>query len=319
MSKSIPIAEVLNESFQFGLQRWGTVIRLAWAPTVIILLLVGGFFGLVINFEMFTEGGEIETLQNFNDYLRMPAPAAIGLGVVLYVIMALLYCGVMASIFRLVALGEDQPGIINVRLDGPAWRVFWASIILSLVSTLIWLIAFGIALPMTGKSFGAYFSDLGAFFSAIMVAAQTGSEEAAAAQVTAFFGYWKAFVYAFLIAIVPLIYLNVRLAPFVAGSAAENRLILFGSLQLTQGRFWPILGAWILLTLMIFVISIVFELVSSIFEILMGLGGIGGAFAIITGVVAIIYIALAIFYYAVIYGAQLAFHAVIYRRLKTGE
>ncbi len=318
MSHSIPVGAVLNEAFQFGLQRWGTVIRLAWAPVLISLLLMAGFFGLAFNVEAMTQASA-ENFSSVKDYLRLPVSVIVGLGLLLYVLVALLYAGFMASIFRLVALGEHQPGFFTVRLDGPASRVFWALIITGLISTAIWIVAFAVALPLTGNSVGAFFGEMGAFIAAMLAAAETGSDEAAAAQAAGVFNYWKTFLYTFAIAFIPLLYINVRLAPFIPGSAAENRLLLMGSFNLTRGQFWPVLAAMFLMGVVVIVISIVFDLVSSLLEILMGLGQAGGAFAIIAGVIGILYFAMMVFYYAVIYGAQLAFSAIIYRRLKTGE
>ncbi|WP_375202648.1 hypothetical protein [Hyphococcus sp.] len=319
MSHNIPVGDVLNEAFQFGLKRWGTVLRLGWAPVVVSLLLAGGYFALILDFEVLSSANESQTFPGFSEIFKMPVSAVVALGVVFYVLIGLIYCGVMASIFRLVALGEESPGFIHVRLDGPAWRVFWASIISALISLAIWCVAFLIALPITGNSIGSYLSEAGAAFAGMMAAVESGSEDAAAVHASGMFSYWRTFMYAFAIAFIPLIYVGVRLQPFIAGSAAENRLILFGSLKLTEGKFWPVLGAMFLMGLMIILISIVYELFSSVIELLMGLGGAGGAFAIIAALMGFIYFAVTVFYYAVVYGAQLAFSAIIYRRLKTGE
>jgi len=319
MSQGIPVGDVLNEAFQFGLKRWGTVLRLGWAPVVVSLLLAGGYFALILDFEVLSQANESQSFPGFAEIFKMPMSVVIALGVVFYVLIGLIYCGVMASIFRLVALGEESPGFIHVRLDGPAWRVFWASIISGLISTAIWCVAFFIALIITGNTVGAYFSDMGTFFSGVMAAVESGSDDVAAAQAAGMVNYWRTFVYAFAIAFIPLLYVGVRLQPFVAGSAAENRLILLGSFKLTEGKFWSVLGAMFLMGLVIILISMVYELFSSVIELLMGLGGGSGALAIIAGVMALIYLAVTVFYYAVVYGAQLAFSAILYRRLKTGE
>lgn len=319
MSQGIPVGDVLNEAFQFGLKRWGTVLRLGWLPVVISLLLAGGYFALILDFEVLAQANESQSFPGFSEMFKMPVSAVIGLGVVLYVLVGLVYCGVMASIFRLVALGEESPGFFHVRLDGPAWRVFWASIISGLISTGIGCVAFFIALIITGNTVGAYFSDMGAFFSGVVTAAETGSDDLAAAQAAGLINYWRTFVYAFAIAFIPLLYVGVRLQPFVAGSAAENRLILLGSFNLTAGKFWSVLFAMFLMGVVIVLISTVYELFSSVIEVLMGLGGGSGSLAVIAGLMGLIYFAVTVFYYAVIYGAQLAFSAIIYRRLKTGE
>lgn len=326
MSQSLPVGAVLNEAFQFGLQRWGTMIRFAWAPLLVGCLLIAGFLGLMLNVEAIMEAGRTGASGEASEYLRLPAPMIFLFSLVLYVLVSVLFSGIMASVFRLVALGEDENRLVNIRLDGPAARVFWASLIKGVISTFIWCGALAIALVLTGKNINAFFGDLGGLFSAavsslalaISGAPDAGAERFATAEALFITTYWKTVIYSLVIALVPALYISVRLAPFVAGSAAENRLILMGSFELTRERFWPVLGAMILMGLMVFVISIIFELVSQIMELLSGLGAAGGVFALIALVVGIIHLGLMIFYNAVVYGAQFALSAIIYRRLKTG-
>ena len=88
----------------------------------------------------------------------------------------------MASVYRLVALGEERPGLFHLRFDGPAVRVFWALIISGVISMVIWLIALAIALAAGGLGFGDYFRDMGEFFMTAINAALTGSEDMLAMQ-----------------------------------------------------------------------------------------------------------------------------------------
>ena len=319
MSSPLPIGDILNESFQFGLRRWPTVIRYAWAPVVLSFILLGLFFASVFDFQALQQIDETEVFPGFEEILQLPGPVIVALAIALYLIIGALYSGIMASIFRLVALGEERPGFFQVRLDGPAWRVFWATIIMGVLSMLVWVIATGAALAISGISIGAYLADMGAVLSGALAAIESGSEDAFNQQVMTMTQYWKVFVLSIVVAFIPLIYLGTRLAPFLAGSAAENRLILFGSFALTQGRFWSVFGAMLLMGLMIFVISIMFQIVTSLFELMIGLGGSGGAFALIAMILSVAYFGLVIFYYAVIYGVQMSLQAIIYRRLKTGE
>ncbi|WP_375211427.1 hypothetical protein, partial [Hyphococcus sp.] len=107
MSQSLPVGAVLNEAFQFGLQRWGTMIRFAWAPLLVGCLLVAGFLGLMLNVEAIMEAGRTGAAGQASDYLRLPAPMIVFFSLVLYVLVSVLFSGIMASVFRLVALGED--------------------------------------------------------------------------------------------------------------------------------------------------------------------------------------------------------------------
>lgn len=318
MSYPLPVGDTLNEALQFGLRRWATMIRYGWAAIVASFLLIGVFFVAVVDVGAVMAAEKAGASPDFNEIFRVSIPAIIGLGVILYILIGILYSGVMASVFRLVALGEERPGLVNLRFDGPAMRVFWATLISAVISLAIWAAAYAISLLSYGESISGFLSGMRAFFSAAIAAAESGTEPSFTGQ-EEFFGFLKVFLRSAAIALIPLIYVSVRLAPFIAGSAAENRLILFGSFQLTKGRFWSVLGAMIMMVIVMLIISIVFELVSSILELLMNLGQNGGVFAIIALVLAAVYFALLVFYYAFVYGAQLSFYAIIYRKLKTGE
>ncbi len=318
MSQPLPIGDTLHEAFQFGIKRWGTVIRYAWAPIVISLLLVGLYFAAIVDFQTIAAAEDSESTLHVDEIFRASIPFMIALGVVLYVAVSMLFSGVMASVFRLAALGEERPGYVHLRLDGPAWRVFWATIISAVISLSIWGVALIISLASYGESIGAFLEGARSFFAALVAAAQTGAEPSFGGQAD-ILDYTRIFVRAVAISIIPLIYVSVRLAPFLAGSAAENRLILFGSFNLTKGQFWPVFIAIIIMTVALMIIGFIYEMVRSLFELLMSLGQSGGAFAVIALVLAALYFAVTVFYYAFVYGVQFSFYGIMYRRLKTGE
>ncbi|MFZ5670625.1 MAG: hypothetical protein ACOY4K_14145 [Pseudomonadota bacterium] len=58
------------------------------------------------------------------------------------------------------------------------------------------------------------------------------------------------------------VWVNVRLSLAAAQTFAERRVDLFGSWALTRGRFWPLLGMWLLSFVLALVVSMVFSAIS---------------------------------------------------------
>jgi hypothetical protein len=73
--------------------------------------------------------------------------------------------------------------------------------------------------------------------------------------------------------IVGFIFLGVRLSLSGVQTFAEKRLNLFGSWRLTSGRFWPLLGMWVLAVIVAIGVSLLVAVVSYI-PLLIG-GGLG--------------------------------------------
>ena len=40
MSAKLPVGDTINEAFQFGLHRWGAVLRFGWAPVVVSMVVM---------------------------------------------------------------------------------------------------------------------------------------------------------------------------------------------------------------------------------------------------------------------------------------
>ena len=305
--------EVLNEAFQFALQRWGTVLRYAWLPALLCLGLIFLYSAAVFG-DGETLDGEAAELS-----LRMPAFAAFLLGVVVFAACAYLYAGFMTSVFRLVATGEERGGFVHLRMDEPVIRVFWALLIVNAISIALLGLSIVMALIFTGSSPGATFGAISEFFAlAVEANASDGtiSPEATADLVDALNLVFLSILGAF----VPIIYFNIRLTPFPAASAVENRLVLFGSFHLTQGRFWSIFFIQFLILVCLVALSVIVELGTAILNmlggVLVGLGGVGAlGGAAVLGVVFLIAVVFQVFAAAVQVSAQ----GIIYRRLKTGE
>ena len=317
MAEKFPVGEAVNETLQFVLNRWGTVLRFGWAPVVAALSISFGLVYAILDLEA------LEALDNnpnaafsFDQFLRVSVPAAMLVGAAGSLLIGLVMAGFMASVYRLVALGEERPGFVHIRFDGPALRVFIANFILSLISFLIYAAAFLIASLATGVSVFDAFGAVGDFFRMVSEAAETGVEPDPAS-LGETLAPLSLFAVAGLFAFLPFIYVNVRLAPFLSGSAAENRLLLVGAWRLTAGRFWGVFFFYILLFFLLFAVLFVFQLAIGIFDALSALPA-GGMFSVISAISAGLSLILTVAYQLIASGLQFAAQGVVYRRLKTG-
>ncbi len=314
MTERLPVGETLNEAFQFGSKRLLTIIRLGWLPMVLTYAMAVGFARLVF------AAPTPEALRDGSAqgaYLTVPPAFAVLLGVGVIIVVMLLMSGFMASVYRLVALGEDRDGVFNIRFDGPSIRVFWAQLIVALIGFGIFVIAFLVALMVSGSAPGEVLSGITRLFAAAMSAAETGGQPDEQL-VMEFAKPASVFMLAGLFALLPSLYVNVRLAAFASGSAAENRLFLLGAFNLSKGHFWSIFGVYFFLVLALIVLAFIYMILSSILELLASLGGGGGALAVIGFVFGALEIAALILYQAFVLGVQLSVKAIFYRRLKTG-
>lgn len=313
MSARIPVGEVLNEAFKFGLERWVTVLRYVWAPVVLIMLVAGGALYLIVDMPALQAMEGVEEFGSLSSIIRLSPAAAILTAVVAALLSMLIISGAMASVYRLVSLGEDHPGWIGVRFDGPAQRVFWAQILMAVISYAVMVGAVLLALAISGQSFASVIAAMQEFVALVQQATanpelQPDEEtlERLAVPISAMF-------LGGLIAMPLIILLNIRLAPFLAGSAAENRLLFMGSFGLTRGVFWPLFGLYLLFLLALMVIGVVFSLASGVLELLGTLsGGLGVVFVLAN-------VAASFVYQIYIMGVQLSLQGIVYRRLKTGQ
>ena len=174
------------------------------------------------------------------------------------------------------------------------------------------------AMAMNGESWSSLMEGFKTFGELAAAAEQESADELAA--FGALMTPLKIFGLAFLFAIVPLIYMSVKLAPFPPGSAAENRLLLLGSLSMTSGHAWSIFGVFLLYIAFIMVLSIVYSLADTVLQLLAAmLVSFGSVFALVAMVMYLALAAVAIFFQLFMMAMQYAVPAIIYRRLKTGE
>lgn len=317
MSKKLPVGETINEAFQFGLHRWGAVLRFGWLPFLASIAVMFTAVFAMLDFTAIPQGEQqLESIDEVRNIFRFPISIVVVVGLAAYALMFFLISGAFASVYRLAALGEERPGFFHFRTDGPAVRVFFAFAILTAINTVLWGLALTAALSMTNSSWREF---IDAFVQFFQISAATESGDVDSREVMqALMAPFKVIWLSLLIAAIPLIYVNVKLVPFAPGSAAENRLLLFGSFAMTTGHFWSIVGVWLLYFLLMIVISIIFQLVIMIINMLMMfLIGQGSALAIAGVILLVAYIGGSIWFNSFVYALQLGLQAIIYRRLKT--
>lgn len=313
MSTKIAVGATVAEAFQTGLRRWPAVIRFFLLPAIISCLLMGGVMVGLVDFKAAHAASKIESIKEFEALLRVPLPAFFGAIMVAYLGVFLLFAGGAASYFRLIALDEDRPGLFQLRLDGPAWRVFWSILIIALIDMTIFAVGIIAAATITGQS---AFGWLAPFFDLMRLAAENPDAELSPEQARAMFDGMKPFFIGCALAFIPMLYMRVKLSPFPAASAAENRLVLFGSFAMTFGHFWSIVFSFLLFGVALIALFLVFGL---------GIGTLQGVGAMIANADAMrflgyaivaVAIALRIALQVVVAGSQLALPAIIYRKLK---
>lgn len=317
MSERIKAGDILTEAFQFGFYRWTTLFRFAWAPFVLALLITLGIVFSIFDMQAADalENNDAPSWEDFQTILNVPPAIAILAGICAGLATMLLYCGFFASVYRLVALGEERPGLVQLRFDGPALRVLAALLILNLVNYALLVALCLLMLAVNGFGFGDFAAAWPEFFSLVERSAGDPSYQPSPedAQRLAPIG---AFFTGLFVAAPVLIYLNVKLSPFAPGSAAENRLLLLGAFRMTSGHAWSIFGTLVLFALSLIVISILYILTMSFVELMAALGG---SFAFIGMIFSAISFAAGVAYQIFIMGVQLSLQAIIYRRLRTGE
>ena len=317
MSAKLPIGDTINEAFQFGLHRWFAVLRFGWLPTLAAMAVILVFAFAVFDFgSMPSSETQLESFEEVQDVFRFPIPIVVLLGLAAYALIFYLMSGVLASIYRLAALGEDRPGIFHLRTDGPAMRVFFAFIILTLINIAISVASLSLGLSLSGSSWADVLESCRQLFA--MAGDSELNDASSAEQMELLAAPFKAFGYGLLIATILSIYVNIKLIPFVAGSAAENRIILFRSFAMTTGHFWSLLGVMILFFLLYMVIAIAFQIVIAVLQgVMILLMGATSSFAIVGVLSVLVIFALSIWYSCFVYALQFGLQGIIYRRLKS--
>lgn len=241
------MAEPLNATFFAFRKREKSVLLPATIIYAVLSLLVGAAF-VALNWDAFVDylnwaasfseragqGGDQAAMMQ----AMMPPQSVMGLGGV-YFLFLLVYYVLMAAYeaacLRWMIRGETE-GLFGLSLGADTWRVYF--------TYWLWfclLIAFYIICAMI----------VGGFAIGMMGAFQ-GGEPNLGAMILAPLGIG-------LLVVGLLVYFGVRFAPAAATSIARRRFAFFDAWSVTRGRFWALLGAFVMLFMMFFVLIIVLE------------------------------------------------------------
>lgn len=317
MAARVSVGATVNEAFNFGLKRMGAVFKAFFLPILIGMLILGAVAMSLVDVTK-AQGMHPHSLDDVASLLRVPLPVAVGAFFLGMLPMMVLVSGGSATIYRLVALGEERKGFLQLRLDGPAWRVFFAVLIQTLINYGVFIVAGLIAWAVTKQN---PLDGLKAYFDFVMsVAAQGPSAQPSPEEIQAMIPKLGGLAYTGLIAVIPSLYLGVKLAPFPAASAAENRLALFKTFRMTFGAWWSMLWCWLLFIVAFLLVGIVVGLGESVLTLVQKfLETQGGAMAVFGVVIAIALAAFRIVFQLFTLGVQLALPASMYRRIERGE
>lgn len=316
MSHPIQPGAVLSEVFSFPVQRWGTIARLSFLPLILTVVLILGTISQLFDFDKMGDMAEIKSMSDFNAVMKYNAFITTMAFIALWFVAIFLYSGYAASIMRLIVLGEERRGWLYLRADDVAYRVFLASLIATVLYVGIFLIVMMFAFGMSGSKIG----DLLAASSAEFTNGSSQSHDALSSSdlskaITHFLPAMLGgiFVYSIISG-----YLAVRLVPFLAATAATNRVAFLKSFDLTKGHFWSLVGVMFMAMLAMFLIGMAYQIVASIFSTMAELGDT--PFLGWIAVIAMIFqLALVAVYQIYTIGVQLALPAVLYRNLQTGS
>ncbi|MEM6414725.1 MAG: hypothetical protein AAF720_08725 [Pseudomonadota bacterium] len=318
MSARLPIGDVANEAVQFGIAHWITVLRFAWLPYLIGGMIVAASLFLTFDLTAFSSTAvNSMTIDEFMEAARYPLPILAIVFLIVGLVFTFLTAGIFSNIADFVVIGDKRGGFVHLRTDGPTQRVFHSYVISGLISLLIVSLAAVVALLITGKDLQPIivaFKELAAY-SAQATPGQQPPQDIidASLEVGGFFGLLV------LLSSIPLFYTSIKLTPFSAGSAIENRLILFKSFSMTTGHFWSIVLSIILILLFLIVVQMIYSLADIVlngaatyFSSQQGTALLAVVFTVISAIAAVV---VQVFSMTV----QAALQCIIYRRLETGE
>jgi hypothetical protein len=236
--------QALNATFfAFKKRDRGGVLLAATAAYIVLLLVVFGGFVLVNAAAVVDYFNWISALQTSGatspEQMMMPPESVMAIGptyLLLQIVFYIIVASYEAACLRWMIHGETG-GFFGLTLGADTWRVYF--------TYWIWLflfIAYGIILLVALGGFGAALG----FSAAQGDSSQMGSGFIAMALV---FCLW----------LLGMIYFGVRFAPAAATSVARRRFAFFEAWTVTKGRFWALLGSFVLLILMYVVGYVIFS------------------------------------------------------------
>ncbi len=155
---------------------------------------------------------------------------------ILLFVSFLLFAAFEAAVLRWLIRGEEGGGLFGLRFNADMWRVwfsYWVWFVL--------LIGFYIACFVVAIAAGVA--------SVAVVGRDNANPGIAVALVTLFVGLFLG----------ATLYILIRLAPATAASVGLNRFAFFNAWTATRHRFWSLLGAFILPSLIYLVVIMLFQ------------------------------------------------------------
>lgn len=250
--------QALNATFfAFRKRERGGVLLMATLTYLVIA--VGGFaifgylnFGAVMEYIRWAiEMGETGAAGTMTPPASVMAlgPAMFLFQIVMYVVAA----AYEAACLRWMVRGETG-GLFGFAFGGDTWRVYFTYWVWFFV-----MIGFGLVFVLL----------MGGFAGSMAIgAAYQGADMSGAA---------VAMPIICLILLLAMLYFAVRVAPAAATSIALRRFAFFDAWKVTRGRFWALLGAYVLLFLIFIVAYIVVSMAGGV-ALVAGIMGQGGAF-----------------------------------------
>lgn len=329
MQRQLPIFQTVGESLTFGFFHLFKVLRLAWLPMILIMvvwaaavILVFGSGVTAVLTAGVAEGfaGKDVWEQIFDGMAWETVGLGFGAVAVLAYLAAALVSALVAGsyavpVYRLAAVNASPPdGLFNLRIGPPQWRYLGATVIqigLILIPVAVILAASFTIAAVAGDGFEP-------LFDAMLQDGEAYTEVSGPAG-------WGIFAVA-VIGVIFVIWLALRLLTLLPATAAEDRIALGSAFSMTGGNVWRLLAAGIVYFIALAFISFALELALGIATLIGGAltvaivaafagGGAGVAGAILGPLGVIVIAALYILYFAYSIGVQLAFPAVAYKYL----
>lgn len=320
MKAKLEVVETSINSIKFGFGNIGTIFRLGWLGALLyvivyaggILLSYGvGFFGAIVD-------GEITEVDAMTSSMAFQSTSW------LFGLIASFMVVPFTVAIRRIAAGEIEPprGIAYFRIGGREIKFFLSQIIIAII------IALFAAVVLIPALIAFMVSVLDGVSVDMLMQAETGAsaientvEQNVADGVGA--GMVAGIVLA-IIGVIAIIWFSIRACLFTTAAAIEDKLLPFGSLGLTGGNVWRIVGAFILLCLMVMMLYLLFAIgVGIVAAILVGIaaasGEASGVLAIVFGIIGGIGgVVLLIAFICVAVGIEQSFPAKIYASITRG-
>ncbi len=250
----------LNATF-FAFQkreRGGVLLSASIAYLVLAFVLLGGFvvlnMGAVADYAAWTmsmgqqTGEAVDPNNPFAG--MMPPPSVMALGgwyTLLTVVLYLLLAAYEAACLRWMIRGETK-GLFGFALDGDTLRVYFTYWIWFFLAIAVYIVT---SIAVIGL---------------VAAFAIGGGATATQNDPSALLSMGLGFFAACLLILILLIYFAVRFSPAAATSVAKRRFAFFDAWTVTKGRFWAMLGAFVLLWLM-YIVGLIAFLIAMSFAI----------------------------------------------------